>query len=388
QFNLLRVPLDAERLGLNIYEHGATTGLMEISDAMREILPPNQGGKGDLTARVHVEMGTEAGDIAMLFNKLVGSYHDTVLDLNMTMQTLQKSISGVRIASHDMQSNMSGQTASTSKVSDTVATMLGAVSNVSRHTTEAEEAALTIKESTSESSKTVHEVISCVDTLATEVAEAGEVIKSLREDIRGIGSISELIRGVSEQTNLLALNAAIEAARAGEHGRGFAVVADEVRGLASRVADSTEEIGKLVKNVESRAEQAVGVIERGSTSASHSASIAGQAGEALDRIQENINEIAKRTSQIKNTVQDHEEVATAVNDQIGVISGSTNQVDALATSTADSSDTLSKVSEGLRQSVAHFVVGASHSASELIHAPAKMEEVDASLPEFNDIKTD
>jgi methyl-accepting chemotaxis protein len=193
-----------------------------------------------------------------------------------------------------------------------------------------------------------------IELLANEVESASQVINKLQQDSASIGGILDVIRGIAEQTNLLALNAAIEAARAGEQGRGFAVVADEVRTLASRTQESTQEIQNMIEVLQGGAEKAVAVMDTGKKQATNCVEQSVEAETALDTITHAVHEAFDRSSQIATAAEEQSVVAHEISENLESIVAIAEQTTAGSQQTAESSSEVARLAEELQQSVQEF----------------------------------
>ncbi|MCU0970490.1 MAG: methyl-accepting chemotaxis protein, partial [Gammaproteobacteria bacterium] len=204
--------------------------------------------------------------------------------------------------------------------------------------------------------RVVGETVASIRTLAAEVEAASEVIHRVEADTESIGRITEVIRGIAEQTNLLALNAAIEAARAGEQGRGFAVVADEVRTLASRTQNSTSEIQSMIERLQRSAREAVVVMQRGRSQAEVSVNQAAGAGESLDAITAAVRTITDMNGHIAVASEEQGAVAEDITRTVVSIADVAEQTARGAGQTAGAAEQLARLTSDLKAEVARFRV--------------------------------
>lgn len=199
---------------------------------------------------------------------------------------------------------------------------------------------------------------SSINSLAGKVAEAGTVINNLSADSRQIGSVLEVIQGIAEQTNLLALNAAIEAARAGEQGRGFAVVADEVRNLAQRTQDSTRQIQAVIEKMQTSTTKVVQVMHEGQAQAQAQVSVdqAEAAGESLQAINYSVSKISDMNTQIATAAEQQAAVASEINQNFNQITLSATKAEQEAAKITAASNQLDILAKNLEKNVSQFKI--------------------------------
>ena len=223
----------------------------------------------------------------------------------------------------------------------------------------AAEAARAADEASSASSNgqsVVNNTVQSIQNLAKNVEETSHVIRQLENDSNQVGVVLDVIKGIAEQTNLLALNAAIEAARAGEQGRGFAVVADEVRTLASRTQQSTEEIQKTIEQLQSAAHKAVEVMSTGTSQAEGSVSEANKAGDSLVVIAQTINRISAMNGQIASSTDDQQAVARQIVGFVDEINARTDETSNNSKQLASASTELAGLAKNLENIARQFRV--------------------------------
>ena len=268
--------------------------LNRVVSSLRNIAEEN----GDLTVRIESNSKDEVGELVTYFNRFMERLQNLVKDIVDTTLPLSSLAQNLNTLTTDTNRTIKNQQESATEAKSAVEQMSQSVYQVAHNAAEASTAANEAADAANEGKRVVGNTVSSIQSLAENVAETADVIQKLENDSNQVGVVLDVIKGIAEQTNLLALNAAIEAARAGEQGRGFAVVADEVRTLASRTQQSTEEIQNTIERLQSAAQSAVTVMNKGNEKARESVDTANLAGHSLDTITQTIDQISQMNAQI------------------------------------------------------------------------------------------
>jgi len=311
---------------------------------------------GDLTARLPENKDNEIGLLAQKFNLFLGHLH------NMFEQVSSSAIRVKEISEHvnDKINNAANladkQSSSTQTVAAAVNEMEMTVQDISNSASNASESA-EISQSTSVScSEFVSQTIEQMQALESSMGTSVNSVTELSSEIQSITKVLEVIKGISEQTNLLALNAAIEAARAGEQGRGFAVVADEVRTLAQRTAESTEQINSMISSLNSKAEETVSAIELGNKTTSQTSDRLNETGDTLSTITQEIINLTEMNALVATATREQTQATSEISQNIVMISDTANQTKENMRESAQLCDELDKESKSLQGLMAKFTL--------------------------------
>jgi methyl-accepting chemotaxis protein len=326
--------------------------LQTALDAMADIV----GGEGDLTRRLDDSNKDEIGKLAHGFNMFASMVHHIIKEITGYTEQVNKSADRLTVITEETSRGADRQQLQTDEVVAAVNELAATGQEVASNTTAAADAAQHADDASAEGRAVVGKTIDAIDALANEVVRASEVINRLEADSEAIGGVLDVIRGIAEQTNLLALNAAIEAARAGEQGRGFAVVADEVRTLASRTQESTSEIQTMIERLQTGSQEAVQVMAKSKKDADATVEQAAHAGTSLQTITDAVAVINDMNVQIATAAEEQNAVAENINQSVVSISEITEQTAAGAQQTASASNELNDLAEHLSGLVRQFKV--------------------------------
>lgn len=306
---------------------------------------------GDLTRQVQV--GSTDSILSAVRDLTVHMSEMTKNSMKAADQLLTASKNLLETAHHN-EDLIGNQKRATEQGASAIQQMSATVSEVASHTSEAAGIAHTAMNEFNAGQNEVRKTQASIKLLADKVAEAAEVINHLSEDSRQIGSVLDVIQGIAEQTNLLALNAAIEAARAGEQGRGFAVVADEVRNLARRTQESTRQIQAVIEKMQGSSLKAVNVMNEGKTQAELSVEQATRAGDSLSAINQSVTLISDMNTQIATAAEQQSVVAAEINRNFNQITSAATQAELEASKITAASQQLEQLAKTLEQNVKQF----------------------------------
>jgi len=313
-------------------------------------------GDGDLTRRLDVNRSDELGDIARGFNTFLGKLQSMITQVVSSVQKVSDSSEHTADIAIRTNTGVQKQLAEIELVATAVHEMTATAQDVARNATHAAEAANHADRAANQGKQTVQHTAEAIAALAQEIGRAVTVVQTLAKDSENITAILVAIRGIAEQTNLLALNAAIEAARAGEQGRGFAVVADEVRNLAQKTQKATEEIQTMIQQLQQGTRDVVTVMEDSQSKTEVSVQQASQAAEALESITQAVSVINDMNTQIASAAEEQSAVAEDINRNVTNIGQVANEVAGGADEASQASAELTQLAEQQRRLINQFKV--------------------------------
>ncbi|MES2867942.1 MAG: methyl-accepting chemotaxis protein [Pseudomonadota bacterium] len=318
--------------------------------AMRDIA----AGEGDLTRRLTVKGRDELAELAHAFNSFAEKVR--VLIGNVAGSTTQVASAAEEMSAitGELKRELANQRAEIEQVATAMNEMTVTVQEVARHASQAARSADSTDQQALQGQQIVASAVNAIDIVAIDIEHAVQVIARLQDNSNSISSVLGVIRGVAEQTNLLALNAAIEAARAGEQGRGFAVVADEVRTLSSRTQQSIGEIQAVIEQLQTGAREAAAVMQQSQTRAQDSVNQAQQVSGALQQITLAVTSINDMNTQIASAAEEQSAVSDEINQNVVNINDAADRVTDSASQTAQASSQLARLAVDLQGLVSQF----------------------------------
>ncbi|PSL92849.1 methyl-accepting chemotaxis protein [Pseudomonas sp. R9.37] len=354
-FGMAMVGLLIAGLGLLVIwlvGHGIARPLKQMVAMLNDIAQ----GEGDLTRRLTSDRADELGAIATGFNTFLIKLQGMITQVVSSVQKVSDSSEHTADIAIRTNQGVHKQMVEIDQVATAVHEMTATAQDVARNATQAAQAASHADQAASQGMRIVRDTSTSIGVLAQEIGKAVGVVQTLAKDSENINAILTAIRGIAEQTNLLALNAAIEAARAGEQGRGFAVVADEVRNLAQKTQKATEEIQTMIQQLQQGTRDVVKVMEDSQNRTDESVQHAAKAAEALETITQAVSVINDMNTQIASAAEEQSAVAEDINRNVINIGQVANEVAGGADESSAASAELTKLAEQQRRLINQFKV--------------------------------
>uniref|UniRef100_C6E4S4 Methyl-accepting chemotaxis sensory transducer n=1 Tax=Geobacter sp. (strain M21) TaxID=443144 RepID=C6E4S4_GEOSM len=335
---------------LGLVAAGVTRRVRTMSDHMDDIAR----GEGDLTVRLDVASRDELGNLGNSFNLFLAKLHDLIATVAETTKQVSSAAAELDATAGRMAVGTEEVASQTETVAAAGEEMTATSTSIAQNCMAAAEGAKRAGEAAVAGAAVVQETVHGMERIAGRVRESARTVESLGSRSDQIGEIIGTIEDIADQTNLLALNAAIEAARAGEQGRGFAVVADEVRALAERTTKATGEIGNMIKSIQSETRSAVGAMEGGVKEVEKGTSEAARSGAALQDIIAQIDSVTQQVNQIAVAAEEQTATTSEISSNIQQITGVVHETAAGAQQSATAAGRLSGLAERLRHVVGQF----------------------------------
>ena len=336
-------------IGVNYWVLQSITG--PLQDVLRVIAKVSSG---DLTEKAKIFSDDELGKLSSGFNDLIDALSTMLKEISSSSMQLSAAAEQTSTISSQSHESINYQKEQTDMIATAMTEMTATVDEVANSANNTLLEVQSANRETADGQSVVQHSISTINKLATEIERASEVIDKLNMYSTNIGAVLDVIRGIADQTNLLALNAAIEAARAGEQGRGFAVVADEVRTLASKTQESTSEIQEMIERLQTGTKEAVAVMESSRSEAQNSVDQTAMAGDSLQKITQAVSVINDMSTHIASAAEEQSSVSQEMHRNVSSISEMADRTAQGASENLSASQELARLAEHMRKLIGRF----------------------------------
>jgi methyl-accepting chemotaxis protein len=324
-------------------------------DKLRELLG-RVADEHDLTRRMEHKSSDEFGEISVAFDHTLTALQDAFRNIQGQIEEVSRSVEMFAATAKQVATSSQAQSSSSSAMAASVEEMAVSINTVSASAADAQTLARDAGKISDEGGRIVEQTSSEMTVIAQSVGEASQVIQALGENSTEISNVVQVIREVADQTNLLALNAAIEAARAGEQGRGFAVVADEVRKLAERTAQSTGDISKMIGKIQASASEAVEQMDKVVKQVESGQLLAQEAGKRIQAIREEAGKVSEAMAEISNALKEQSGASNDIAKHVESIAQITDENNSAAEETASNAEHLDGLAKSVHSTISQFKV--------------------------------